>query len=283
MKLEEILSALKGGREANRENRFRQGNIIHLPAQGRVIFTGDLHGHERNFERLVKYADLGRQRDSHLVLHELIHSTNQTVQDQCHSYVLVARAAQLKAQYPDQVHILLGNHAMSQVSREEILKNDLPMVRALNSGLYASYSDKSTLVMRALDEYILSLSLAVRTENRVWQSHSLPSRSHIKSFDDFVFEKILTLEDMGQNRSLHSLLWDRRHTTECVHQLRQLWDVDTFVIGHQPQPEGWSRPLAHLIILSSEHNLGSFLPMSLSQPFTSDEVASMVRPLAELE
>ena len=62
-------------------------------------------------------------------------------------------AARLKARFPDQIHYILGNHAMAQVTREEVLKNGQPMVRALNTGMYNTFGEHSGQVMKALDHF----------------------------------------------------------------------------------------------------------------------------------
>lgn len=283
MTTREIIAALESGARANRANKYRQGNVIHLPPQGGVFMTGDLHGHEGNYGKLVRAIKLDKYPDRHLVLHELFHSNQPADPDQCHSYRLVAAAAELKAQFPHQVHILLGNHAMAQISRDEVLKNGQPMVRALNTGLYATFAEGAGLVMQALDEYILSLPIAARTDNRVWMSHSLPSTRHLKKFDDFIFEKRLTLDDMKRDDSLRALTWDRNHDPEGLERLKQMWKVDMFIVGHQPQETGANLQHHCMIILASDHQHGSFLPFCLDWKYTPEELYALVRPIASLE
>lgn len=51
-----IIDLLNKAVEANKVDMFRRGNLIHLPAEGSLIATGDIHGHRRNFERIVAFA-----------------------------------------------------------------------------------------------------------------------------------------------------------------------------------------------------------------------------------
>jgi hypothetical protein len=48
-----IIDLLNKGIKANNADKFRRGNLINLPAEGSLIVTGDLHGHLRNFEKIV--------------------------------------------------------------------------------------------------------------------------------------------------------------------------------------------------------------------------------------
>jgi len=213
----------------------------------------------------------------------LLHSTRGPEPDQCHSYRLVAAAAALKQRFPHQVHILLGNHAMAQVSRDEVLKNGQPMVRALNTGVSLAFADRAGLVMHALDEFLLSLPVAARGPNRIWMSHSLPSSRHLQDFDDFIFEKIFTVDDMKQNASLRALTWDRSHDEVCLERLRRMWEVDIFIVGHQPQETGVKQVCECLIILASDHAQGRFLPFRLDRHYHPAELLAQVKPLAEID
>ena len=53
--------------ELNYSDKLRQGNIIELPPKGRLIVTGDLHGHRKNFERIIAFADLASNPETHLI------------------------------------------------------------------------------------------------------------------------------------------------------------------------------------------------------------------------
>jgi len=63
MTTKEIIAAYEQGARANHQNQHRQGNLIHLTAPGEVIMTGDLHGNELNFEKLIRLAQLGQEED----------------------------------------------------------------------------------------------------------------------------------------------------------------------------------------------------------------------------
>src|SRR5687768_14323781 len=59
--------------EENQISPLRQGQVVHLPAEGEVWLAGDIHDHRRNFEKFVRAADLANHPHRHIVLQELIH------------------------------------------------------------------------------------------------------------------------------------------------------------------------------------------------------------------
>ncbi|MBN1764543.1 MAG: metallophosphoesterase [Sedimentisphaerales bacterium] len=283
MTSKEIIAAFEQGAKSNRQDRWRAGNVIRLEGPGEVVMTGDLHGHERNFYKLVRFSNLMANPNRHLIIHELIHCSKTDQTGQCHSYNLVAQAALLKADFPDQVHYLLGNHAMAQITNDEVIKSGQPMVRALNAGLEASFGSNAPLVSQALNDFLLSLPIAAVTDNHIWMSHSLPSLKNLEKFDNNIFDDELTMNDMRSNDSLRALIWDRLHNEECLDRLSEMWDSNMFIVGHQPQGQGHSRSYGRLIILACDHNHGCFLPFELKRKYKSDELFQCIKPLAGVE
>jgi hypothetical protein len=282
MSPQEIIESLQQGCQANLNTRRREGSMILLGDQGQVIMTGDLHDHERNYEKLLRLADLENEPETYLIIHELIHRGHAATPNHCHSYQMVARAAALKAKFPDQVHYLMGNHEMAQASRTEVLKNGQPMVQALLDGAKETFGADADKVIEALDEFILSLPIAVRTKNRVWLSHSLPSPVHTKTFDHAIFEEPITHEMISSDLSLRALLWDRRQSDASLAELSRHWAVDHFIVGHQAQETGYFRPLEQMMILASDHNHGHYLLFDLGEDYSSDALFGLVKPLARI-
>lgn len=278
----EIIAVLEQAAQAVLNDPRRRGNIVHLEGPGDVVMTGDLHDNHRNYDKLVRYCKLEENQHRHFILHELIHGNTFRIPGQCHSYELIYKAAQLILKHPDQVRYMLGNHAMAQINRDEIIKNGQPAVRALNAGILDTFGSNAQHVSQALENFLLALPIAIRTDNRVWMSHSLPSKRHLKTFDMGIFEKTIKANDISDDESLHALIWDRVHTQESISQLKELLDVDLFLVGHKPQPQGYGHPLPELIILASDHNHGCFLPFELERTYTGDELEARITPIAAL-
>src|SRR4030042_629737 len=140
-----IIDLLKNGAHANKADRFRKGNVVCLPAKGNLVVTGDLHGHQRNFERITAFADLNNNLDRHLVLQELIHGGLADLQGNCLSYRLLFDAVQYKLDFPDRVHFIMGNHDTAFITNGKVMKDGREMNYLMSLALekeFGADSDK---------------------------------------------------------------------------------------------------------------------------------------------
>jgi hypothetical protein len=64
--------------------------------------------------------------------------------------------------------------------------------------------------------------------------------------------------------------------------MAELFDVDIFILGHQPQQQGWSRAGKNLIIIASDHNHGCLLPIDLAKSYTVETLIDSIVPLASI-
>ena len=134
-----IIDLLNKGTEANSADTFREGNLIQLPAEGNLIITGDLHGHCRNFERAVTFADLANHPDRHIILQEIIHGGPEDSEGGCLSYKLLFDVVRYKLSFPEQVHIIMGNHDTVFINNSEVMKEGKEMNRAMCAALKREY------------------------------------------------------------------------------------------------------------------------------------------------
>jgi len=272
--------AIETFREAaklNIEDPHREGSMILLPGYGQVVMTGDLHGHRKNLAKLEKYAMLDRVSARHVILHEMVHADTQITElDRSHEVLL--EAARYKCEFPDQVHFLQSNHELAQLTGYPIAKNGRVVIEEFNAAVADAYGPvHAPRVLSAMNEFIASFPMAARTENRVWMSHSLPNAHDMGSFDPDVFRRVLTLDELREDRTVFSLVWGRRHTQDSIDRLAQRLDADVFIIGHQPQEMGFTVDFDRLIILASDHNHGCFLPFDLSKKQTATELVCNIR------
>ena len=268
--------------ELNRTDPLRSGSLLEFPDYGQLVMTGDLHGHRRNFERLQRYCNLEHFGPRHIVLHEIIHEelSLEVARDDSHEILL--EAARWKIDYPDQVHFLMGNHDIAQLTGSEITKNGRIVTVDFEESVHVAFGQHGSEVLEAMRSFLYSLPLAGRTPNRVFLSHSLPNPRDLPSFDVSVLARVPTTDDLMERGSAHLLVWGRYQTEEELRALRDLLDADFFLCGHQPQESGFDILHDCLIILASDHNHGVFLPIDLSRPATIESITRNIRPLAAI-
>jgi hypothetical protein len=144
-----IIELLKKGSEANTKDGFRKGNLICLPADASLIVSGDIHGHRRNFERLMTFAELPNNPNRHIVLQEIIHGGPEDSKGGCLSYKLLFDIIRYKLTYPNQVHLLMGNHDTAFINNTKVMKDGKEMNRALGLALEREFKEASSKIRLA--------------------------------------------------------------------------------------------------------------------------------------
>ena len=253
-----------------------------MPAEGSLIVTGDLHGHRRNFERIVAYADLENNPDRHLVLQEIIHGGPEDDSGGCLSYKLLYDVFRYKLCFPDRVHVIMGNHDTSFINSSEVMKEGREMNRAMCRAMEREFGQAAADVELATRQLLFSQPLAVRCDNRIWISHSLPADRFIEKFDPGIFDRQLKINDVVRPGSAYLLTWGRRHSQKLLDKLAATFGADIFILGHQPQDQGWFQAGKNLIILASNHNHGRLLSINLAKSYTIEQLIESIVPLASV-
>jgi len=277
-----IIDLLNKGIETGNADKFRRGNVIHLPAEGSLIITGDIHGHRRNFERIVAFADLPNNPERHIILQEIIHGGPEDSQGGCLSYKLLFDAIRYKLTFPDQVHIIMGNHDTAFINNSEVMKDGKEMNRAMRQALEREFKQASDDIGLAIRQYLFSQPLAIRCDNRIWISHSLPNDRSINKFEPIILERQLKINDVVRPGSAYLLTWGRKHSQAVLDKLAGLLDADIFILGPQPQEQGWNQAGDNLIIIASNHNHGCLLSIDLAKSYTVEQLIDSIVPLASI-
>jgi len=277
-----IVDLLNEGKEANNADKFRRGNVIYLPAGGSLVATGDIHGHRRNFDRIVAFADLDNNPERHIVLQEIIHGGAEDTEGGCLSYKLLFDVVRYKLSFPDRVHIIMGNHDISFINNSDVMRGGKEMNRSMRLALEREFKQDGADITLAISQYLLSQPLAVKCENRMWLSHSLPGDRLADKFNRQVLDRPLENDDMVKPGSAYLLTWGRKHTQKTLNKMSELLGVDIFILGHQAQPEGWSRAGENLIIIASDHNHGCLLPVDAGKSYTVETLVESIVPLASI-
>ena len=277
-----IIDLLKNGVEASRADKFRRNNLICLPAVGRLIVTGDIHGHRQNLERIIAFANLADNHDTHVVLQEIIHGGAEDCKGGCLSYELLFDAVRYKLSYPDRVHIIMGNHDTAFITDSDVMKDGKEMSRAMRLALARQFPQRNDDIELAIKQFLFALPLAVKCENRIWISHSLPGDRYLGKFDQQILDRQLQINDCKRPGSAYLLTWGRKHTRQTLDKMAELLDVDIFILGHQAQKQGWSQAGTNLLIIASDHNHGCLLPLEMAKSYTTEELTDFIVPLASI-
>lgn len=279
---QQAIEIFKKALQANQSDKYRQGNTIILPCDAELIISGDIHGNRRNFERIVNYANIGDNPKLHLVLQEIIHGGPEDEFGGCLSFELLMDAAKLKIKFPDQVHLIMGNHDTAFISHSEVMKNGKEMNQCIRDSLKRCFGDEAVNVDLEMARFLFSQPLAVKTANGFMISHSLPADRQFEQFDPQILQRELKINDIVRPGSVYLFTWGRKQGSEVVKKCSRIFDCKGFVVGHQPQETGFCRASDRLLILASDHNHGVILKFSCKNDYTIDDLVKSLTPLSSL-
>jgi hypothetical protein len=92
----------------------------------------------------------------------------------------------------------------------------------------------------------------------------------------------LKINDVVRPGSAYLLTWGRRHSQDMLDKMAKMLDADIFVLGHQPQENGWKQAGDNLIIIASNHNHGCLLGIDLAKRYTIENLIDLIVPLASI-
>jgi hypothetical protein len=261
-----VIDVFDRAADALRAVPTREKSIVRLPARGRLLATGDLHDNPVHLAKIIALARLDDSPDHHVVLHELIHG-DRLVNHMDFSHRVLARVAQLVLEHPGQVHPLMANHELAQMTGRSISKGAGDNVKMFNDALDFVFGDEAIEVGEAAGRFIAAMPLALRCDNGLLCAHSLPAPAMMKLFDAGILDRDLTDDDyLPRTGSAHMLVWGRGHTLEQIEQLAQQWGVRLFVLGHQHVETGVDCNGPRMLVLNSDHERAAVLPLDLSKP-----------------
>jgi hypothetical protein len=284
MNSDQVNEIFRCATEENRVSPLRRMQVEYLPAEGEVWMTGDIHDHRRNFDKLLRAADLANNPQRHLVLHELIHGDHFDANGAEGSWEILYRAAELKCDYPEQVHFMLANHDLAQIHGEGIMKAGLSVCEAFTAGVKRDFPQGALEMTVSITEFLLSLPLAVRCENGLFFCHSLPTDAQIEKFDFTVFDRPLNGQDyLRRTGPVYQLIWGRGVTADGAAKFADTVGAHIIITGHQPQESGFLVNGDRHLIVASDHNQGVFLPIDLGQNYDMDGLVGVMKKFVEVE
>lgn len=279
---DEVAAVLRDAAEIMLQSPHRTGSSVLLPARGRLLVTGDLHDNPMHLNTITRLAKLNKSPDHHVILQEMIHG-ERLINGMDFSHRMLIRAAHLVTQYPEQVHPLLANHELSQLTGKGVSKGAGNNVDLFNNALEYVFGDAMDEVHRAITDFIRAMPIALRSEGDgggVFCAHSLPAEAMMKYFDPAILERETTDADYTKpHGSAYLLVWGRHFTDEQLDQLSASWNVKLFCLGHEHVEMGIKNRGSRVLVLNSDHELGAALPLELANLPDAEEALMYSIPL----
>jgi len=252
-----------------RESPWRQGCCERLPRKGTLLATGDIHDYPGHLEAIMMLADLDAGGDRHVTLHELIHG-ERLVNRMDLSYRMLLKVADLVTAYPGQVHALLANHEIAQCFRMRVSKGAGDQVQMFDDGLDFVFGDDAQVVADAISAFIRAMPLALRCDNGLFLSHSVPA----DVFDAAGLDRELDDADYAPPGGIAwRFTWGRVHTPTHVDAVRESLGAKLLVLGHVKAEMGAASPAPGVLILNSDHEHGAVVPFELAADAPPAEAA----------
>ncbi|RUL87899.1 metallophosphoesterase family protein [Tautonia sociabilis] len=276
-----VLALVRRSAMLTRATPGREGAIVSLPAEAvdDVLVVGDLHGNVTAFRKVLALADLKGKPRRHLVLQELVHGDYSYPDDGGDkSHQLLDLVCALKCEYPDRVHLILGNHELSELTGRAIGKNGVALNALFRKGVETAYGAMAEAIIAAYHELFRSLPLAVRCPNRVFLCHTLPDGSTLDELDlEPLRTGVFTPESMGRGGAVYALTWGRDDRPETADRFAGMVDADWFITGHQPCDESFRVANHRLLIIDGTGPYPACCLFPANEPVTIEALRDRVR------
>jgi Calcineurin-like phosphoesterase len=277
---QKILATIRRATDLFRATPGRKGGLTTLgESVEEVMVVGDLHGNLPAFRQVLQAAELAKNPGRHLVLQELIHGNKfYTDERGDKSHQLVDVVAALKCQFPDRVHLILGNHELSELTGRPIAKAGVALNALFRQGIGFAYASMADAIYEAYRLLFAALPLAVRTSNRVFLCHTIPDPVDLEDFDVAIFDADQwSDQSMARHGAVYAITWGRSTEPENVDRFAELVDADWFITGHQPCDEGFRQANHRQIIIDGTDPYPAYCLFSAREPATIESLVKCVR------
>jgi Calcineurin-like phosphoesterase len=274
-----VLTTICRATEFMRATPGRTGGIVTLENAVDVMVVGDLHGNIAAFKKVLMIAALERHPGRHLILQELIHGPLMYPDDKGdRSHQLLDVFTALKCQYPERVHLILGNHELSELTGRSIGKDGEGLNAKFQRGVETAYGESAGEILKSYKTLFAALPLAVRTRNRVYICHTLPDDIYLDTLDLELLKADAWPEDAMKRRgTIYALTWGRDTAPETADRFAAMVDADFFVTGHQPCDEGFRQANHRQIIIDGTNPNACYCLFPVDSVLTIESLLSCVQ------
>ncbi|HNZ66941.1 MAG: metallophosphoesterase [Planctomycetes bacterium] len=262
-RLSKLKSAYALAIRGNIEDKYRHGELIEFPTQGDVIVLGDLHGNLPNFQKIVQAAQLDSHPNRHLVLQEPTH-TYEAKEDK--SFLLIDEIVKLKSKYPDRVHIILGNHELSEILGREILKGGICYNILFREGMKKEYGIHYEEIRDLMIDFMKTMPLACISPNKIFISHSTPPIQYMHHYSLDFFRR--DAKDPKARAMVEKLVWGRDLTQQAADVFAKRVGCEILIVGHTACKKGFQVPNSRHIILDSKGTFATSIHFHFGKKYT---------------
>ncbi len=273
-----VLTTIRQATALARSTPGRAGGIVTIEKAAELLVVGDLHGNFSALKKVLAISALDRNPGRHLVLQEVIHGPLTYSGDKGdRSHQLLDVFCALKCQYPDRVHMILGNHELSELTGRSIGKDGEGLNAKFRRGVDTAYGASSGDIYESYKALFAALPLAVRTANRVYVCHTLPDVRDLDTLDLDLLNADCWPEDAMKRRgTIYALTWGRDNTPETADRFAAMVNADFFVTGHQPCDEGFRQANHRQIIIDGTNPYPCYCLFPVDQPVTIESLLACV-------
>ena len=245
----------------------QNGKIATLPKSGILIAASDIHGNLGDFQELVDIF-YNTSQSLLLFLGDLVHGPrNENIRNlngedyRDQSLEVLEKFIDLRKRFPGRVESLFGNHEHAHIGGARIGRYYLDDAKDLEEVV----GRERTEIYRAL---FRTLPLIATSSAQLAFTHGAPDMAGNVSVDEINslnYEGYpgLSVSRMLEKQPLFKIIWGRyaaqRTTARFLQDIsRDRSGLGVLVHGHDPVREGYEKPSANRLCLSTSHSTGKF-------------------------
>ena len=247
-----VIETFRQAAKLAKQSSLRRGNVVEIPAaaDADVVVSADLHGHRRNFDRILEIAALDAHPRRHLIMQEVCHGgATYPSGIGCMSHLMLEEVAALKVNYGERFHFLLSNHELAELTDFPIMKAKRMLNLLFRCGLQEMYGEATDDVRDAAMGFIASSPIAIRLGTGAVACHSLPTATDERGFDIEVTSRELAESDLLEGGDVFRWMWGRDYSQSNADAFAKTIGAEVFITGHEPCPQGFQVPNTRQVII----------------------------------
>jgi len=264
-----------------RDKRGEPGGLVRVRGAKRLIVVGDLHGRYDNLESILRDRDNLASiiaGETHLVFTgDAVHPPSSLYNDDAayeDSFAVMLLIMTLKAENPDTIHYIIGNHDNSHVGGEMAGRGEVRQNEAFERFITKKFGPG---VLARYKEFVARAPVAVKVNlgsAHLLLVHATVPRNvrHDSALTDiFIWGR--------KSKMMQEILWSRQYSDEVLDHVREGMGVRLVVSGHTtPSPAHMARygleiieppVFAHYhnwhLIVNAQNNTFGYLHLDLTQ------------------